>query len=82
MQPIGSRLGVRCAEQIRNRTQICLSRYLVFRALQKIRQLEHRLRARCDVEFRQYVCNVMFDCVFRIDSNPLCYCGVPQALAQ
>ncbi len=37
-----------------------LSRYLVFCALQKIRQLKHRLRARCDAEFRQHVGNVMF----------------------
>ena len=42
-----------------------LSRYLVFCALQKIRQLEHCLRARCDIEFRQHIGNVMFDRSFR-----------------
>ena len=38
--------------------------YLVFCALSKLRQLEHRLRARCDVELRPYVCNVVFDRAF------------------
>ena len=39
-------------------------RYLVFCGLPKIRQLEHRLRSRCDAELRQHIGNVMLDRAF------------------